>query len=295
LIQPATRAAAQAAAADPQSESVGRAHFEAGRDAFSDGRFGAALDEFKQAYELTHRPALLYNIGTSADRLRHDREALEAFELYLVKVPTPPNLAEIQGRIAVLRETVSRQEPAKQPASTSPAEPARRTPETNLKPVLAASMLVDGTATTPTAPELVLSGAAQATPKTVPTPAQVARAAQHEDTHSSVAPWVVIGVSAGAMVAGGVLLAVAATRLYKVEHAEKGTTLPQIQGAHDSVPALSIAGFVSLGVGAAGAAAGLTWKLLPDNDKKTPGTTATTATTAQLRLVPGGASLSGKF
>ena len=294
-MEPATHVAAQAA--HPQNESAGRARFEAGREAFSEGRFAAALHEFKQAYELTQRPVLLYDIGASADRLRHDREALEAFELYLVKVPTPPNLAEIQGRIAVLRETVSRQTasaPANSVPSSSPADQSAHKAETEPKLIEAQPSPASGEITAaPAAAVLPASASAAHSPKSAaPTPAEVARAAPRDGSPPSLAPWIVIGVSAGAMVAGGVLLAVAATRMYKVEHAPKGTTLDQIRGAHDSVPALSIAGFVSLGVGAAGAAAGLTWKLLPDKDTKTG---ARSGTTASLRLVPGGASLSGKF
>ena len=61
-------------------ETEARALFEAGRQAFTDGRFEDALQRFSQSYELSHRAELLFNIGQAADRLRRDAEALAAFE-----------------------------------------------------------------------------------------------------------------------------------------------------------------------------------------------------------------------
>jgi hypothetical protein len=48
----------------------------------------------------------LYNIGITADRLRMDREALEAFELFLAHVPDHPKRRETEVRVAVLRRTI---------------------------------------------------------------------------------------------------------------------------------------------------------------------------------------------
>jgi tetratricopeptide (TPR) repeat protein len=59
------------AAAESHDEEA-RALFQAGRRAFADARYEDALDRFRSAYELSHRPELLYNIGHAADRLRRD-------------------------------------------------------------------------------------------------------------------------------------------------------------------------------------------------------------------------------
>lgn len=98
----------------PTAEEVrdeqARALFEEGRTAFSEARFADALEFFRRAHALSHRHALLYNIGQAADRLRLDREALEAFDLYLAEVPDAANRVEVETRVAVLRETIARED-----------------------------------------------------------------------------------------------------------------------------------------------------------------------------------------
>src|SRR6185369_6091068 len=69
-----------------------------------DGKYRDAWDYFRQAYLLSKRPELLYNVGQSADRLRMDREALAAFRLYLKKLPTADNRREVENRVRALEE-----------------------------------------------------------------------------------------------------------------------------------------------------------------------------------------------
>ena len=92
---------------DPSRDQKARSLFEAGRTAFRDERFADALGHFRRAYELSRRAELLYNIGTSEDRLRHDEAALEAFEAYLAALPDAENRAEVEGRIELLRASIA--------------------------------------------------------------------------------------------------------------------------------------------------------------------------------------------
>jgi tetratricopeptide (TPR) repeat protein len=92
------------AAAQSSADEEARVHFEAGRVAFSRGRYESALASFQEAYELSQRPALLYNIGTTYDRLRRDREAIEAFEQFLELAPESDLVPEVQERVRILRE-----------------------------------------------------------------------------------------------------------------------------------------------------------------------------------------------
>src|SRR5262245_1460475 len=90
-------------AAEPEVaglDAEAHALYDAGEVAFHEERFENALDYFQRAYELSHRPELLYNVGTTADRLRHDEEALAAFEQYLAELPTTRNRGEVESRIA---------------------------------------------------------------------------------------------------------------------------------------------------------------------------------------------------
>jgi len=57
-------------------------------------------------FELSQRPGLLHNIGTTADRLRRDDEALEAFRAYLEAVPDAPYRASVEARITVLQRAI---------------------------------------------------------------------------------------------------------------------------------------------------------------------------------------------
>lgn len=88
-------------------EAEARSLFEAGRSAFDIGRYEDALEHFQQAYELSGRSSLLYNVGQTADRLRLDAVALEAFERFLADNPEHARAEAVRARIRVLREAVS--------------------------------------------------------------------------------------------------------------------------------------------------------------------------------------------
>lgn len=107
-------------------DAEARGLFEAGRAAFADGRFEDARDYFRRAHALSGRDALLYNIGSTEDRLRNDAAALEAFEAYLAAVPDAENASEVRGRIEVLRRTL-----AEAPDPTPPPNPPTPGPVTS--------------------------------------------------------------------------------------------------------------------------------------------------------------------
>jgi len=111
---------------DPR-DTEARRLFEAGESAFSDGRYEDALERFRDAHELSHRPRLLYNIATAAERLRRDREALEAYEAYLAALPDAHNRREVEARIRILQETLATTDASAAPAEGTDAAPAEGT------------------------------------------------------------------------------------------------------------------------------------------------------------------------
>jgi tetratricopeptide (TPR) repeat protein len=119
-------------AADPSRDAEARGLFDAGRTAFEAGRYADALGYFTRAHELSARPALLFNIGSAHDRLRHDADALIAFEAYLRTVPDARNRAEVEARIALLREAVAERERERERAAAARVnegdDTAERTP-----------------------------------------------------------------------------------------------------------------------------------------------------------------------
>jgi len=121
------RSLAQAAAAPATSEgedAEARSLYAAGQVAFREGRFENALDYFERAYALSHRAGLLYNVGTTQDRLRRDAEALAAFERYLAELPEAQNRGEVEARIVVLREAIARQASSEPDPVAEPTVPA---------------------------------------------------------------------------------------------------------------------------------------------------------------------------
>lgn len=215
--------------------------FHAGDVAFREGRYENALDYLQRAYALSHRPALLYNIGTTLDRLRRDDEALAAFEQYLREVPETDNRLEVESRIAVLRAGVE----ARREEQASEGETERQT-------------------------------------------TTVGPSSQSAAGSEDVGGWVLVGVGAAAIVAGAVLLGLAAADVAAVENPAPGTYWSAVDDAYARSEGESIAGAVLLGVGGAAAIAGLVWALVPNEASEG---------TARLELVPapGGVLARGAF
>jgi len=114
--------------AEESYDDEARGLFLAGRAAFDAGRFEEALTHFERAYDLSQRPGLLFNIGHTAERLRRDDRAIEAFTAYLEAVPNADNRTAIEARLRLLEEArETHAEPdaeAEAEAETGPAEPS---------------------------------------------------------------------------------------------------------------------------------------------------------------------------
>ena len=106
--------------------------FEAGRNAYDAGRYQDALDYFQRGHELSQRPQLLYNVGQAADRLRLDQTALEAFKLYLQRLPDAENRPQVEERIRVLEEVLAQ----KRALSAAPVGAAATTSATAPSPLV---------------------------------------------------------------------------------------------------------------------------------------------------------------
>lgn len=100
-----------------------RDKFNRGREAYEHGEYRDAWDYFRQAYVLSRRPALLYNVGQSADRLGLDDEALKAFRMYLRDAPEAENRREVENRVRALERRVQQRREG-QDASGAAIEPA---------------------------------------------------------------------------------------------------------------------------------------------------------------------------
>ena len=119
-------ASALAQADDSHTEQA-RALFEAGRVAFDAREYERALRYFTEAYELSRRPRLQYNIGVTAERLGRLEEALAAYQRYLrEEEPEGPQRGEAEERVTALGPEVARLRAARasgDPSAASSAAP----------------------------------------------------------------------------------------------------------------------------------------------------------------------------
>ena len=103
---------AQGGTAPGSLDQAARLLFESARTAFGEGDYTTALARFRQAYEASPRPGLLFNIATTLDRLRQDDEALSTFERFLAADLNVANRTEIEARIRVLRTAIEQRDQA---------------------------------------------------------------------------------------------------------------------------------------------------------------------------------------
>ncbi len=94
----------------PADDERARGLFEQGAAAYAAGHYEAALGFFQESYALSGRATLLFNIGTSADRLRQNETALANYEAYLEAFPRAENRGEVSSRVSVLRDALAQQE-----------------------------------------------------------------------------------------------------------------------------------------------------------------------------------------
>lgn len=77
--------------------------FQEGSNAFTLGDYGTAAARFEEAYTLSARPLLLYNLGLTYDRLQIPQQAIDAYERFIVQLPNSPERPEVEARLRVLR------------------------------------------------------------------------------------------------------------------------------------------------------------------------------------------------
>ena len=86
-----------------------RDHYERGLAKYNLADFDAAIVEFKQSYELSKAPRLLFNIA-QAYRLKKDyASALYFYNTYLRADPNPPNLDDVEAKIDEMKRELDEQ------------------------------------------------------------------------------------------------------------------------------------------------------------------------------------------
>jgi tetratricopeptide (TPR) repeat protein len=123
------------AGADARQEQAARDSFKVGRAAYESGDYQLAYDKFKESFQLSHEPALLYNIASALQGLKRPHDAAESLRSFLRLQPNDPDKPKIEQRIATLEEEqrMIDAEKAKQEQEAE-AERRKHEPPPNLTP-----------------------------------------------------------------------------------------------------------------------------------------------------------------
>lgn len=155
LVAAAPEAHAQPKPDKPATEAHARDLFAKGDAAYAEGRYEEALAAFQEAYTLSGRPQLLFNVSNALERLGRYAEAVDALEKYLASGKAKDRDV-VQKRLANLKKRVEEQkkeqdrlakedeerkakeaeerrkadaeQPARTPTSSSPAQPPPESP-----------------------------------------------------------------------------------------------------------------------------------------------------------------------
>lgn len=115
------RAAAQDQAAEESGEGEARMHFRVGRAYYESGRFAEAAREFQMAYDLSHRPALLYNVFVAHRDAGNVGPAIHALREYLRLNPDAEEREQLTARLATMERMAQQQGLGTQATSSEPS------------------------------------------------------------------------------------------------------------------------------------------------------------------------------
>src|SRR6266511_5451661 len=105
------------------------------------GEYGAAFDQYREAYRLRQDPALLYNIAQCARQLHRYVEASRAYRAYLRERTDlkPAERQMLEVRVAEMDRAAADELARQPPTGTEPATPATAPPPPQApQPVIAA-------------------------------------------------------------------------------------------------------------------------------------------------------------
>src|SRR5688572_933894 len=95
------------AAAPGMDEEIARAHFRTAQQYYQRDRFIDAAREFEEAYRLSRKAEILYNIGKSYDGARDLVRAREYYRKYLMALPESGDSNEVSRRVMELSSLIA--------------------------------------------------------------------------------------------------------------------------------------------------------------------------------------------
>jgi hypothetical protein len=103
------------------SLAAGRKHAAKANQLAAKNKCKIAVVEFTKAYQSLKDPTILFNRAECQRKLGNNADALMDYELFVAEMPTAPNRASVEARIAVMREAVKAESAAVPVAPVAPA------------------------------------------------------------------------------------------------------------------------------------------------------------------------------
>lgn len=199
LLAVATLSWLLASGAEAQdADAAARAHFQAGTDHFQVADYEAALREYEQAYALSHRPELMYNLYLCHERLGHLDDAASWLERYLDEATEVHRRAMLEQRLHTMRRRLAEAEA--QTVDESEAETEDESEAPSGTPPSAETTSEGERGPAPSAPALEAARASLGSPETA-TPSGPAATAPESDASaggsSSFLPGIALLVGGG--------------------------------------------------------------------------------------------------
>jgi tetratricopeptide (TPR) repeat protein len=230
--------------------------FKKSADAYLHGDFATAISLLDEAYALDPQPVLVYNMARAHEGLGHLDEAINYYERYLNEDPSSPDRGAIEQRLSTLQK--QREEKARLDKERAEVEERRVLQEEQNKKLEQREREAS-------------AGHAEAPRRRSPL------------------PYVVAGVGAAGLAAGGVFGILA---LDKQSAGRKAVSLKDATEARDTGETFATISNVAFVAGGALVTAGVVWWVLDRSATKGQQGTAKTLTVG---FGPGSASLSGEF
>jgi tetratricopeptide (TPR) repeat protein len=141
-------AAVAPAAALTEDEERAKAHFLAGQSYYDQASYADALKEFNEAYRISKRPALLYNIARCNEGLGDLDKAVASLQDYLAQAPNADDREAVQQRIKNLQDRLASRMPKHPPVERGErGEPKPAPPQPTPPPTTATAAPPPTTAT----------------------------------------------------------------------------------------------------------------------------------------------------
>ncbi len=226
---------AQEATADAELDEAARLLFDSGTRAYEAGRFQEALGRYQNAYDLSQRPQLLYNIAVCYDRLEQKAEAADYYGRFVQALPDAQRSGIARSRLEILQGALEEEAARAEASNNTEAAPT----DEDVQEVTQV--------TEPTDP-------------TEPVDTAMARPMPPPSGPSLAGPIAVYGVGAAGLLTFAVFGAMANSAYSDAEQTCLASGCDE--GELDTVSTRNTVADIGLIVGVAGVVAGTTWLLV---------------------------------